>query len=282
MRPFLPVVLLALGACSGADLPVDSDGDGLFDADEIALGSDPQSWDTDGDGLGDQREVNLGLDPTSPDTDDDKYTDRDELFEGTDPLDPDSRIYTGGWPYYFDKGSLLGGSTSQTYEEGKRFGRFKFVDQYGEEVNLFDFYNADKPVVIDVSALWCDPCNKLADWIGDEGDPLGFNSIWPTGAETVRKSKVYWVSIIGEGASRGVVATPDDAVAWSDRHPVKKIPVLADPDYMAVDYVRLSAWPTLILLEPDLKVSERHSPNCESWEGSYVHVLCELNEQFGE
>ncbi|HEY7035905.1 MAG TPA: CAP domain-containing protein [Thermomicrobiales bacterium] len=48
---------------------VDSDGDGLTDADEFNLfGTDPQAFDTDGDGIGDG----------------------DELFNGTDPLDPSS------------------------------------------------------------------------------------------------------------------------------------------------------------------------------------------------
>lgn len=42
---------------------MDSDGDGLTDAEELALGTDPFSWDTDGDGLGDSLEVRQGTDP---------------------------------------------------------------------------------------------------------------------------------------------------------------------------------------------------------------------------
>jgi hypothetical protein len=57
--------------------PSDQDGDGLTDAEEIALGTDPNNSDTDGDGIPDGVEVN-GENPTDPlddDTDDDGLTD---------------------------------------------------------------------------------------------------------------------------------------------------------------------------------------------------------------
>jgi hypothetical protein len=48
----------------------DSDGDGLSDADEERLGTDPNNPDSDGDGISDGQEVNvLGTDPKVPDAD---------------------------------------------------------------------------------------------------------------------------------------------------------------------------------------------------------------------
>lgn len=46
--------------------------------------------DSDGDGLSDAEETTLGTDPTDPDSDDDGLSDGDEVELGTDPLDPDS------------------------------------------------------------------------------------------------------------------------------------------------------------------------------------------------
>ena len=54
---------------------VDTDGDGISDADEAALGLDPNNPDTDGDGIDDGAELQLGLDPLNPDTDDDGIAD---------------------------------------------------------------------------------------------------------------------------------------------------------------------------------------------------------------
>src|SRR5215212_9762661 len=46
--------------------PTDSDGDGLYDADETGVyGTNPSAYDTDGDGSGDGEEVYNGSDPLS-------------------------------------------------------------------------------------------------------------------------------------------------------------------------------------------------------------------------
>ena len=46
--------------------PVDTDGDGLEDARELELGTDPNKPDTDGDGINDGQEVSDGTDPLDP------------------------------------------------------------------------------------------------------------------------------------------------------------------------------------------------------------------------
>jgi hypothetical protein len=76
-------------------LLVDSDGDGLSDDEEKALGTDPKNWDTDHDGIGDGVEVRMGLDPLTPniingctpfnDQDGDRLLDCEEKVLGTDP-----------------------------------------------------------------------------------------------------------------------------------------------------------------------------------------------------
>jgi len=72
--------------------PVDTDGDGLTDAEEEELGTDPMNADTDGDGLTDGDEVNnYETDPLNADTDGDGLNDGAEVnSHGTDPLNPDS------------------------------------------------------------------------------------------------------------------------------------------------------------------------------------------------
>ena len=56
----------------------DSDGDGIPDAAEEILGTDPTSDDPDGDGLSDKWELYCGLDPLDDDTDGDGTLDGDE------------------------------------------------------------------------------------------------------------------------------------------------------------------------------------------------------------
>jgi len=64
----------------------DGDNDGLTNAEETTIGTDPFNSDSDGDGMldGDDPE------PLIPDTDHDGISDADEILAGTDPLNPDS------------------------------------------------------------------------------------------------------------------------------------------------------------------------------------------------
>jgi hypothetical protein len=87
-------------AVRGGKLVPDSDGDGLSDDEETALGTDPTNLDSDGDGLGDGVEVKYGLDPLKPttiggcdafrDTDKDGLTDCEERVAGTDACTGDT------------------------------------------------------------------------------------------------------------------------------------------------------------------------------------------------
>jgi len=72
---------------------LDSDKDGISDADEAILGTDPFIADTDGDGLLDGAEVNTyGTDPSLADTDGDGFSDGAEVAYGSDPLNAASII----------------------------------------------------------------------------------------------------------------------------------------------------------------------------------------------
>lgn len=59
--------------------PLDQDGDGISDVNEMALGTDKTKADTDGDGLTDGEEKSIGTNPMLADTDGDGYTDYDEV-----------------------------------------------------------------------------------------------------------------------------------------------------------------------------------------------------------
>lgn len=73
----------------------DSDGDGIPDDDEVAIGTDPRNPDTDQDGLMDGIELRMGMDPKTPDTvsscnpfldtDGDRLNDCEERVLGTNP-----------------------------------------------------------------------------------------------------------------------------------------------------------------------------------------------------
>jgi len=71
-------------------MTLDSDGDGLTNVEEDALGSDPRNRDTNGDGVPDGAAKQAGISLTNPDMDGDGVSNVDEVARGTDPFRTDS------------------------------------------------------------------------------------------------------------------------------------------------------------------------------------------------
>jgi len=71
---------------------IDSDGDGLYDDYEIAVGTDPNNSDSDGDGLSDNDELFIHkTNPNRVDTDQDGLSDKDEIIKySTSPIHKDT------------------------------------------------------------------------------------------------------------------------------------------------------------------------------------------------
>lgn len=68
----------------------DTDADGISDADEATLGTNPNSNDTDGDGLLDGDELVRGTNPLDPDGDDDGLLDGEEITHNTNVFNSDT------------------------------------------------------------------------------------------------------------------------------------------------------------------------------------------------
>jgi len=70
--------------------PLDTDGDGLTNIEELALGTDGRKADTNGDGIPDGAALSAGLSATNTDMDGDGVTNTVEVSRGTDPFNPDT------------------------------------------------------------------------------------------------------------------------------------------------------------------------------------------------
>jgi hypothetical protein len=214
-------------------------------------GPAPDLADPDADGLGNDEERALGTDPSSPDTDGDGYLDGDEAFEGTDPTSASSVIYRGGWPYVRDKDGIGRGGWKQDPAVGVRFPRLVAVDQYGDMVDLYDF--AGTPVVIDASTLWCGICEEQAAWLAGAPDASA-DRTYPGVRALVDSGAVRWVTVITEDGG-GAPAVQEDVAWWDEAFPHPLIPVLADTDGQLVDWLHLNSYPTLVLVDGDMRIT---------------------------
>ncbi|MCP4895231.1 MAG: hypothetical protein GY911_15640 [Actinomycetales bacterium] len=230
---FSPLLLL-MGCTPPADADADSDGDGLPDLQEEELGTDPDRSDSDGDG----------------------YTDFEEHDAGTDPLDDSSVIYQGGWPYNPDKGSILDPGWEAEAGEGVVVPHYRAIDQFGDEVDLYDFAGHDRQIVLDVGTWFCGPCKSLAGFLatGDttEMDELGWwNEDFVVIRELIQTGELYWVTVL---FSLGTPVTEEDVANWDEAWPNEHIPVLADSELQFQGFLQVEAMPHISLVDPDMSI----------------------------
>jgi len=240
-------VLLLLWGCG------DSDGDGLSDAREKALGTDPEAEDSDGDGVLDGLEVELGTNPLRSDTDGDGFLDGTEVERGSDPIDKSSYAYAGGWPVNPDKAAVEDpNAVDRSYpSEGTQMPRWRMLDQWGEQVDLYDFSGQGAYIVLDASALSCEPCDQVSEWLAT-GDGV-FANEFRNLRKGVNRGDVIWMTVIGADLDGGLVET-SSAVNWAYDYPHERIPVFADIDGVLAEWLKPIAYPTIIVLDDEFRV----------------------------
>ena len=246
----LPVLasLVLFSACA------DSDDDGLTNGHEKRIGSDPNNPDSDGDGLLDGEEVEFGSDPTVADSDGDGYSDFSEYQEDTDPNDSSDVVFTSGWPHNPFKDDLEDPGFETDARNGDRIGRLITFDQFGEEVDLYDWAGQGKPILMDVSAQWCGPCQQMSTWLGGGNDSFysEFNPI----RDAVDNGDILWVTVLSEN-SAGRQPTENTTRWWDEQFPHPNIAVIADQDYAVLTQLGLTAYPSVYFLDENMVLIER-------------------------
>jgi len=234
--PLLALLPFALGGCFLTDM-FSKDGGG---------GKDDAIVDTDGDGLTDTEEATLGTDPNDADSDGDSYTDGEEVDGGTSPLNPYSLPLEGGYhigdcPAIPSATDMTGGSNGyyDTWGVGDTVSDFMLTDQYGQNVHLYSF--CGEHIMIAFGAMWCGPCNDLADEAQATEDtyaPQGFQAIE-----------------ILTGDLQDNAPEQDDLVKWMDDHGLVDIPVLGDGNFDVWPYYEKDFYiPTVVHIGPDMKI----------------------------
>ena len=251
--------------CDSTSETLDSDGDGLTDAEEAALGTDPNDSDTDDDGLMDNEEVALGTDPTASDTDADGYDDGDEFQEGTDPLDPDSVIYEIGWPYNSDKTSLNDPDGMGMFTAGVQVPDFVGLDAHGDWVHLYDFANLGAPVVLDFGTEFCKPCRAMAAYLStgnedeliwnDEGDhyPWWDSERYGSLYQKVNDGEIIWITILFTSSGDQGPGL-EVCEAWDEEYPHERVPVLSDSTNAFSQWMDITSWPAISVVDEEMRL----------------------------
>lgn len=239
---------------TGPTAPPDADGDRLSDADEAA-------W---------------GTDAADPDSDDDTYHDGDEVAEGTVPLDPESRIYLGYWPYNPDKETLDDPGWTGAASWGERLPRARWVDPFGEEVELYDFAGQGVPVVIGNCAIGCDWRYDVDAWLlGQPSRMDTYTVAWKDGLPPmVREGRVWWITVMDEDLEHGEIDAAE-VTGWYAQYPNARVAVLADAEKALSSWLAEVEPPTVATFDNQLRLEHLDT-------NEFKNVLAAFWDQYGE
>ena len=138
--------------------------------------------------------------------------------------------------------------------------RFEALDQFGESVDLYDFANQGKMILIELSAAWCSPCRDLADWLATNNQKITENPWWKERympiREMIKSGKIYLVNFMFEGEDKvnKVTATPEDVAAWYKKYQDPHVPVLADEYRFLHTWVQPTGLPCIFLVDENMRL----------------------------
>ena len=199
--------------------------------------------------------------------------------------------YFGGWPFNPDKEKIIGDSlipdctgdkkealceclSEEDCESGRcfsspRVGRYclqgsgtvfpKFIlqDQFGEDVDLYDFAGQGKLILIELSTSWCRPCRELADWFSNDVPAITQNRNWKKEyniiKELIESNKIYFINIMLQDEYKDS-ASLDALEDWFQLYPDEHVPIFADKDGEVINWIRPTGYPTVILLNDKMEV----------------------------
>lgn len=245
------LLLLATTACiDDADEGGNGGNGGNDGGDDTADQVDPSTLDNDGDGLTAGEEEALGTNPDLADSDGDGWDDKAEIDGDTDPVNGFSWAFgSGQWPDFSDEADAAGVDGSD-YAEGEVFPDFSAVDQFGNEVSLYQFYGY--VILIDFSAGWCSPCRDVAS---------GAEAMWEEHRED---GFIIIHALIDNNQGSGNVSQ-GFVESWVEDYDIE-FPVLAggtgtepyDDAYAGLYYAGLNEGyiPYMILLNQDLELEK--------------------------
>ena len=141
---------------------------------------------------------------------------------------------------------------------GDTFPHFKAIDQFGQEVDIYDFANDEnKYIVIEMGTAWCSPCHMLSSWLSWDEDEIKKTPIWRKEYDfiydLIKSNKIYFITILYEDEFRDT-ATYDTAYEWYNTYPDEKIPILIDENKLLHSIIRPTGIPAISIISPDMKV----------------------------
>jgi peroxiredoxin len=172
-------------------------------------------------------------DLTSPETND-TDTDTDATSSWTLPVN--------SWP---STDGPPDGLQGEEFDVGDIVPDVRLPDQFGAEVSLWQFFG--NVIVLDVSTIWCLPCQALAEGTQETQDTYGAQGFTYV---TVLQENNYFEP-----------PTIDDLNLWVTEYGLST-PVLSDGDKTGASVIDPTkpSWPVVLVIDREMRVHEKVDP----------------------
>jgi len=151
-----------------------------------------------------------------------------EGVSGANWVAPDNR-----WGVRAPPADLVG----QGFSEGQVPHDFRLLDQYGDEVSLWQFYGS--VIFLDISTMWCRPCQQIASEVTET---------W----HDYREEGFMYLTVLPEDVE-GNDPDHEDLNQWVDSFDIEA-PVLGDDGTYAYAVEPNNLWPVLMLIDRDMTI----------------------------
>ena len=143
-------------------------------------------------------------------------------------------------------------------KKGDIIPRFIAKDQFGENVDLYDFSKQGKMILIELSTAWCNPCKDLSNWITHNDQKIKTYPWWNDRYLPIRSminnGDVLMINYLFEGDQRKVNANHSDVESWYNKYPDINIPILLDENRQVHSWVKPTGLPCIFLLDENMRL----------------------------
>lgn len=143
------------------------------------------------------------------------------------------------WPSVSPPGDLKG----EGFGKGQTILDGCLDDQNGEKVAVYQFYS--RVFVLDVSTIWCEPCQELAGGLQTIADEFG-------------PDEFSYLTVLPQNLE-GDIPTTDQLLKWGSDFSISE-PILSDGTGYSAKIVTDNAFPKVLLVGRDMTLIQRINP----------------------
>ena len=140
-------------------------------------------------------------------------------------------------------------------KEGSIVPRFKGIDQFGEEFDLYDLANQGKPILIEIGSTTAQACQDFSACRSHQSDDVVERKWWKSKFSRLRdlidNKEILWVNIIHLDENKNP-ANPETVSLWNQKYPHDNIIIMADPNSKMKKWIRPTGLPCMIVVDEDM------------------------------